>query len=98
VLLDEATFKDILQHGDMTVTSEERVLDAILTWCMGTCETFYWTSVDKLLRTSTPEQLFGKRLSAVGNLLQSVRFPLMQLPKLMRVRVAFCVIPEACAE
>jgi len=87
----------ILQHGDMTVTSEERVLDAILTWCMGTCETFYWTSVDKLLRTSTPEQLFGKRLSAVGNLLQSVRFPLMQLPMLKRVHVAFCM-PEACAE
>ena len=87
----------ILQHGDMTVTSEERVLDAILTWCMGTCETFYWTSVDKLLRTSTPEQLFGKRLSAIGNLLQSVRFPLMQLPMLKRVHVAFCM-PEACAE
>ena len=87
----------ILQHRDMTGTSEERVLDAILTWCMGTCETFYWTSVDKLLRTSTPEQLFGKRLSAVGNLLQSVRFPLMQLPMLKRVHVAFCM-PEACAE
>ncbi|PUZ62618.1 hypothetical protein GQ55_4G371500 [Panicum hallii var. hallii] len=85
VLLDEATFKDILQHGDMTVTLEERVLDAILTWCMGTCETFYWTSVDKLLRTSTPEQLFGKRLSAVGTLLPFVRFPLMQLPMLKRM-------------
>ena len=87
----------ILQHRDMTVTSEERVLDAILTWCMGTCETFYWTSVDKLLRTSTPEQLFGKRLSAVGTLLPFVRFPLMQLPMLKRVHVAFCM-PEACAE
>ena len=87
----------ILQHHDMTVTSEERVLDAILTWCMGTCETFYWTSVDKLLRTSTPEQLFGKRLSAVGTLLPFVRFPLMQLPMLKRVHVVFCM-PEACAE
>jgi hypothetical protein len=59
----------ILQHGDMTVTSEERVLDAILTWCMGACETFHWTLVDKLLRTSTPEQLFGERLSAMDTLL-----------------------------
>jgi hypothetical protein len=50
-----------VQHGDMTVTSEERVLDVILTWCMGACETFHWTSVDELLRTSTPEQLFGER-------------------------------------
>ncbi|CAL5045157.1 unnamed protein product [Urochloa decumbens] len=85
VLLDEATFKDILQHCDMTVTSEERVLDAILTWCMGTCETFYWTSLDKLLRTSTPEQLFGERLSAIDTLLPLVRFPLMQLSMLKRM-------------
>ncbi|RCV19754.1 hypothetical protein SETIT_4G001000v2 [Setaria italica] len=88
VLLDEATFKDILQHGDMTVTSEERVLDAILTWCMGTCETFYWTSVDKLLRTSTPEQLFGERLSAIDTLLPFVRFPLMQLSMLKRMEIS----------
>ncbi|CAN6179813.1 unnamed protein product [Urochloa humidicola] len=85
VLLDEATFKDILQHCDMTVTSEERVLDAILTWCMGTCETFYWTSVDKLLRTSAPEQLFGERLFAIDTLLPLVRFPLMQLSMLKRM-------------
>ncbi|CAN6202880.1 unnamed protein product [Urochloa humidicola] len=85
VLLDEATFKDILQHCDMTVTSEERVLDAILTWCMRTCEIFYWTSVDKLLRTSTPEQLFGGRLSAIDTLLPLVRFPLMQLSMLKRM-------------
>ncbi|CAN6172082.1 unnamed protein product [Urochloa humidicola] len=72
-------------HCDMTVTSEERVLDAILTWCMGTCETFYWTSVDKLLRTSAPEQLFGERLFAIDTLLPLVRFPLMQLSMLKRM-------------
>ncbi|WVZ82987.1 hypothetical protein U9M48_030182 [Paspalum notatum var. saurae] len=89
VLLDEAIFKDILQatvilqHGDMTVISEERVLDAILTWCMGTCED--WASVDKLLSTSTPEQLFGERLSAIDILLPFVRFPLMQPSILQRM-------------
>jgi len=85
VLLDEAPFKDILEHGDMTVTSEERVLDVILTWCMGACETFHWTSVDELLRSSTPEQLFGERLSGINTLLPLVRFPLMQLSILKRM-------------
>ncbi|TVT99322.1 hypothetical protein EJB05_55322, partial [Eragrostis curvula] len=92
VLLDEATFMDILQaivvilqHGDMTVTSEEKVLDAVLTWCMETCETFCWTSVDEFLSTSTPEQLFGERLTAINTLLPFVRFPLMQLSTLRRM-------------
>lgn len=85
VLLDEATFKDILQQGDMTVTSEEKVLDAILTWCMEACETFCWSSVDKLLSTSTPEQLFGERLTAINTLLPFVRFPLMPLSLLQRM-------------
>ncbi|CAL5438985.1 unnamed protein product [Camellia sinensis] len=34
VLLDEATFSKILKHPDLTVTSEERVLNAILLWCI----------------------------------------------------------------
>jgi hypothetical protein len=75
----------ILQHGDMTVTSEEKVLDAILTWCMEGSETCHWNSVDKLLSTSTPEQLFGERLTTINDLLPLVRFPLMQLSLLQRV-------------
>jgi hypothetical protein len=85
-----------VQHGDMTVTSEERVLDVILTWCMGACETFHWTSVDELLRSSTPEQLFGERLSGINTLLPLVRFPLMQLSILKRVHTLFLVIQFYC--
>ncbi|KAL6861699.1 hypothetical protein ACP4OV_017399 [Aristida adscensionis] len=85
VLLDEATFMDILQHDDMTVTLEERVLDAILTWCLDACENCCWTSVDKLLSTSTPEQLFRERCTSIDTLLQFVRFPLMQLPILQKM-------------
>uniref|UniRef100_A0ACD5XXC3 Uncharacterized protein n=1 Tax=Avena sativa TaxID=4498 RepID=A0ACD5XXC3_AVESA len=85
VLLDEATFKDILQHGEMTVTSEEKVLDAILTWCVEASETCCWNSVDKLLSTLTPEQLFGERLTAINALLPFVRFPLMQPSLLQRM-------------
>uniref|UniRef100_A0A0D9ZXR9 BTB domain-containing protein n=1 Tax=Oryza glumipatula TaxID=40148 RepID=A0A0D9ZXR9_9ORYZ len=68
----------ILQHGHMTVTSEERVLDAILTWCMEACDCFNWTSVHELLSTSRPEKLFGGRLTAINTLLPFVRFPLVQ--------------------
>jgi len=69
----------------MTLTSEEKVLDAILTWCMEACETFHWSSVDKLLSTSTPEQLFGERLTAINTLLPFVRFPLMPPSLLQRM-------------
>ncbi|OAY82979.1 BTB/POZ domain-containing protein, partial [Ananas comosus] len=64
-------------HADMTVTSEERVLDAIIAWCMQASEICGWTTVDELLNSLTPEQLFGKRLPSVDILLPLVRFPLM---------------------
>uniref|UniRef100_A0A0E0DQ77 BTB domain-containing protein n=2 Tax=Oryza meridionalis TaxID=40149 RepID=A0A0E0DQ77_9ORYZ len=66
------------KHGHMTVTSEERVLDAILTWCMEACDCFNWTSVHELLSTSRPQKLFGGRLTAINTLLPFVRFPLVQ--------------------
>ncbi|KAA8537413.1 hypothetical protein F0562_026900 [Nyssa sinensis] len=34
IFLDEATFSAILQHPDLTITSEERVLNAVLLWCL----------------------------------------------------------------
>ncbi|XP_026658037.1 BTB/POZ domain-containing protein At2g30600 isoform X2 [Phoenix dactylifera] len=85
VLLDEATFKDILQHADMTVTSEEKVLDAILLWCMRTSDICGWATVDEFLGSSTPEQLFGERLPSIDMLLPFVRFPLMPLHLLQKL-------------
>uniref|UniRef100_A0A0D9WFC6 BTB domain-containing protein n=1 Tax=Leersia perrieri TaxID=77586 RepID=A0A0D9WFC6_9ORYZ len=67
------------EHVDMTVTSEEKVLDAILTWCMEACDCLNWTFVHELLSTARPEMLFGGRLTAINTLLPLVRFPLMQL-------------------
>ncbi|KAJ8625677.1 hypothetical protein MRB53_034207 [Persea americana] len=77
VLLDEATFRNILQHPDLTVTSEERVLDAIILWCMQASEIYGWEAVDELLKSSTLELLFGERLKSLSILLPLVRFPLM---------------------
>ncbi|WOL18186.1 BTB/POZ domain-containing protein [Canna indica] len=79
VLLDETTFRDILQHADMTVTSEEKVLDAILLWCMQACKISGWATVDELICSSTPEEVFGERLQSIDSLLPYVRFPLMPL-------------------
>lgn len=86
VLLDEFTFKDILQHSDMTVTSEEKVLDAIMMWCMQASESCGWAAVDELLASLTPEQLFKDRLPSVNHLVPLVRFPLMPVPLLEKLK------------
>ncbi|GAB2300447.1 hypothetical protein Dimus_038613 [Dionaea muscipula] len=77
IFLDEGTFWSILQHPDLTVTSEERVLNAIMLWGMQANEHHGWETVDELLKQSTPETLFGLRIQYVNNLLTLVRFPLM---------------------
>lgn len=77
VFLDESIFIDILKHADLTVTSEEKVLDAILLWCMQASVVGDWSAIDDLLSFSSPEHLFGERLQMVDLLLPFVRFPLM---------------------
>lgn len=72
----------------MTVTSEEKVLDAILMWCMQASEICSWATVDELLSSLTPEQIFRDRLPSIDNFLPFVRFPLMPsslLHKVMRL-------------
>ncbi|KAJ0967945.1 hypothetical protein J5N97_024862 [Dioscorea zingiberensis] len=86
LLLDGETFKDILQHADLTVTSEEKVLDAILLWCMQASEICGWVAIDDLLGSSTTEQVFKDRLSFIDIFLPSVRFPLMPLQLLQKLK------------
>ncbi|KAJ0085365.1 hypothetical protein Patl1_09398 [Pistacia atlantica] len=69
VLLDEAAFSSIIQHPDLTVTSEERVLNAILMWCMKAKELSGWETVDELMTKLTAELLFEERLQSVNELL-----------------------------
>ncbi|KAK2999675.1 hypothetical protein RJ639_023754 [Escallonia herrerae] len=100
VLLDEETFSNILQHPDLTVTSEERVLTAILLWCLQAKELYAWEVIDEMILLSTPECLFGERLQSVNAFLPLVRFPLLPYPllkkvsershKLLRTRLRFC--------
>ncbi|KAF2310222.1 hypothetical protein GH714_007270 [Hevea brasiliensis] len=77
ILLDETTLSSIIQHQELTVTSEERILDAILMWCMGAKELCGWETVDELLANSTPELIFQERIKSLNELLPFVRFPLL---------------------
>ncbi|GFP78976.1 BTB/POZ domain-containing protein at2g30600 [Phtheirospermum japonicum] len=77
VMLDEATFGNILQHQDLTVTSEERVLNAILLWCCEAEDLFGWERLDETMMNSTPEAVFGDRLKPLEEFLNFVRFPLL---------------------
>ncbi|XP_070028530.1 BTB/POZ domain-containing protein At2g30600 isoform X1 [Nicotiana sylvestris] len=84
VMLDEASFSNILQHTDLTVTSEERVLNAILLWCLQARELYGWETVNELIVNSTPEMLFGERLKSLNGFLNLVRFPLLPLELLKK--------------
>lgn len=75
----------VMQHQDLTVTSEEKVLNAILMWGMKAKEVCGWEVVDELMTHSTPELLFGDRLLSVHEFLSFVRFPIMPLALLKKV-------------
>ncbi|BAT82897.1 BTB/POZ domain-containing protein [Vigna angularis] len=86
VLLDETTLVNIIKHPDLTVTSEEKVLNAILMFGMNSKELFGWEVVDALIVNSRPELLFGERLQLVHDLLPFVRFPLLQYSLLEKLQ------------
>ncbi|KAG5250231.1 BTB/POZ domain-containing protein [Salix suchowensis] len=77
ILLDETNFSNIIQHQDLTVTSEERVLNAIFLWGMRAKEFCGWEKVSELLVLSTPDLLFKDRFQSLNDFLPFVRFPLM---------------------
>lgn len=74
-----------LQCPDLTVTSEEKVLNAILMWGLEASELCGWTAVDELMTYSDPDILFGKRFQSVQDLLPLVRFPLLPYTLLEKV-------------
>lgn len=84
ILLDEATFASILQHPDLTVTSEEKVLQTVLSWCMQAKEWIGWEDLDELAKKSIIEKS-GERLQSLNVLLPFVRFPLLPLPLLKKL-------------
>ncbi|GER49721.1 BTB/POZ domain-containing protein [Striga asiatica] len=85
VMLDETTFGNILQHQDLTVTSEERVLNAVLLWCCKGKELFGWERIDEILLNSAPESVFRERLKYLEEFLNFVRFPLLSSSVLQKL-------------
>lgn len=81
----------VLQHSDLTVTSEERILNAILLWCSQTKELRSWERVDEMLLDLTPGLIFKERLNCLNVLLPLVRFPL--LPYSLLKEVLGCMFP-----
>ncbi|CAN4123088.1 unnamed protein product [Withania somnifera] len=84
VMLDQSSFSNILQHTDLTVTSEERVLNAIFLWCLQARELYGWETVNESIVNSTPAMLFGERLKYLSEFLHLVRFPLLPLDLLKK--------------
>lgn len=76
----------VLQHPDLTVTSEERVLNSILLWCLQEKELYGWDMVDETMLNLMPEHLFGERFHSASLLLPLVRFPLLPYALLKKVR------------
>jgi len=74
-----------LQHPDLAVTSEERVLDAILTWGTQGDGLHGWEGANQKLEECSPNTLFAERLEPMNELLALVRFPLMPLSLLQKV-------------
>lgn len=81
----------VLQHQDLTVTSEEKILNAILMWCMRAEELRGWEEVNYIISLSNPDLLFKDRLQSLDNLLPFVRFPLMSDVLLQKVcKLSLC--------
>lgn len=74
-----------VQNPDLTVTSEERVLDAILLWCADADDVYGWEVLDGYLESSNPERLFGGKIQCLSCMLSSVRFALMPMTLLDKV-------------
>lgn len=84
-MLERASFMKILQHPQLVVTSEERVLDAILTWGTRGDGLHGWEAANRKLEECSSDTLFAERLEPMNELLAFVRFPLMPLPLLQKL-------------
>ncbi|KAF6144304.1 hypothetical protein GIB67_024531 [Kingdonia uniflora] len=83
IIIDAPTLRP---HPDLTVTSEERILDAILLWGAHTNRLCGWQAVDAYVMSSTPDLLFGDRFLLLNTLLPLACFLLMPLDLLKKLK------------
>jgi hypothetical protein len=75
----------ILQHPDLCVTSEEKVLDAVMLWAANRDEIHGWDDANCHANNLEQDHLFGQREEDLESLLPLVHFPFISLPVLEMV-------------
>jgi hypothetical protein len=76
----------VVQHPQLWLTSEERVLDAVLLWGAHTGGLATWQDVDTAVHEIGANTVFRERRDEVEKLLGLVHFPIMMPSVLQRVR------------
>jgi hypothetical protein len=79
-------FSLVVQHPQLWLTSEERVLDAVLLWGAHTSGLATWQDVDTAVHEVGADTVFRERRDEVEKLLGLVHFPIMMLAVLQQVR------------
>ncbi|KAH9549375.1 hypothetical protein CY35_10G016000 [Sphagnum magellanicum] len=72
----------ILQHPDLCVESEEKVLDAVMLWAANRDEIHGWDDANCHANNLEQDHLFGQREEDLESLLPLVHFPFISLPVL----------------
>jgi hypothetical protein len=73
------------QHPDLCVTSEEKVLDAVMLWAANRDEIHGWDDANCHANNLEQDHLFGQREEDLESLLPLVHFPFISLPVLEMV-------------
>lgn len=82
------------QHPALCVTSEEKVLDAIIMWGANKDDIYGWEDANRRVRTEGAS-LFQNRMEDLKLLLPLVRFPLIPLPVLQMVSQRSLTLPQS---
>eukprot|EP00249_Psilotum_nudum_P017129 c26176_g2_i2 orf=223-2589(-) len=83
--LDLASLQRILQNPNLCVTSEEKILDAILVWASTVACHHGWMEADEYLKVHSIQELFGNMIEGLNELLPFVRFALFPIPLLQQL-------------
>lgn len=78
----------LLQHPNLRVTSEEKVLDAVISWAAKKDGIESWKDASTYHDCNIDESLFSDRQGDLEILLPDVRFPLISLAVLQEVSEA----------
>ncbi len=73
------------QHPDLCVTSEDKVLDAVMLWAANRDEIHGWDDANCNANNLEQDHLFGQREEDLESLLPLVHFPFISLPVLEMV-------------